>query len=140
MCTGTSPVHDRRLTHCAAGSRAQDLERLDQLESLFESIRLAPLSVVDSLVRDIRTEKSGLKKDLVQVGPWEGHEGMFDTSDLVWAEILTRITNPQLTRGTALQSLSFLFASVLGMVVQKATSMIQSLRMMKTASPEVACQ
>ncbi|KAJ5369158.1 uncharacterized protein N7496_008918 [Penicillium cataractarum] len=56
------------------GSRAQDLERLDQLESLFESIRSAPLSVVDSLVRDIRTEQSGLKKDLVKVGPWEGYE------------------------------------------------------------------
>lgn len=91
-------------------------------------------------MRDIRTEQSVLKKDLVQVGPWEGHEGMFNASNLVWAEMLTRITNSQLTRGTALQSLSFLFASVLGMVVQKATSMIQSLRMMKTASPEIACQ
>ncbi|CEJ61206.1 hypothetical protein PMG11_09743 [Penicillium brasilianum] len=56
------------------GSRVQDLERLDQLESLFESIRSAPLSVVDSLVRDIRTEQSGLKTDLVKVGPWEGYE------------------------------------------------------------------
>lgn len=59
----------------AAGSRTQDLQRLDQLESLFESIRSAPLRVVDQLVREIRTAHGGLKKDLVTVGPWEGREG-----------------------------------------------------------------
>ncbi|KAJ6131347.1 hypothetical protein N7523_001807 [Penicillium sp. IBT 18751x] len=56
------------------GSQAQDLQRLDQLESLFESIRSAPPRVVASLVRDIRTAHGGLKDDLVPVGPWEGHD------------------------------------------------------------------
>jgi hypothetical protein len=37
---------------------------------------------VDSLVRDIRIEQSGLKKDLVKVGPWEGYEGMLDEYNL----------------------------------------------------------
>lgn len=59
----------------AAGSRTKDLQRLDQLESLFESIRSAPLGVVDQLVREIRTAHGGLKRDLVAVGPWEGREG-----------------------------------------------------------------
>lgn len=59
----------------AAGSRDQDLQRLDQLESLFESIRSAPLRVVDEIVREIRTAHGGLKKSLVAVGPWEGREG-----------------------------------------------------------------
>ncbi|KAJ5234791.1 uncharacterized protein N7469_003959 [Penicillium citrinum] len=54
------------------GSQFQNLQRLDQLASLFESIRSAPLSVVDDLVRDIRTTKGGLKRDLTPVGPWEG--------------------------------------------------------------------
>lgn len=58
-----------------AGSHDQDLERLDRLESLFESIRSAPLSVVDHIVREVRFAHGGLKKELVQVGPWEGHEG-----------------------------------------------------------------
>lgn len=58
-----------------AGSHDQDLERLDRLESLFESIRSAPLSVVDHIVREVRFAHGGIKKDLVQVGPWEGHEG-----------------------------------------------------------------
>ncbi|KAJ5132085.1 hypothetical protein N7448_006243 [Penicillium atrosanguineum] len=56
------------------GSRAQDLQRLDQLESLFESIRSAPPRVVESLVKDIRTAHGGLKDELVPVGPWEGHD------------------------------------------------------------------
>ncbi|CAI7674864.1 unnamed protein product [Penicillium pancosmium] len=56
------------------GSQTQHLQRLDQLASLFESIRSAPLSVVDDLVRDIRTTQGGLKKDLTPVGPWEGLE------------------------------------------------------------------
>ncbi|KAJ5649520.1 uncharacterized protein N7484_003243 [Penicillium longicatenatum] len=56
------------------GSQDQDLERLDRLESLFESIRSAPLSVVDHIVREVRCAHGGMKKDLVQVGPWEGHE------------------------------------------------------------------
>jgi hypothetical protein len=63
------------LTHFDAGSQTQHLQRLDQLASLFESIRSAPLSVVDDLVRDIRTTQGGLKKDLTPVGPWEGLEG-----------------------------------------------------------------
>jgi hypothetical protein len=62
------------LTHFDAGSQTQHLQRLDQLASLFESIRSAPLSVVDDLVRDIRTTQGGLKKDLTPVGPWEGLE------------------------------------------------------------------
>lgn len=66
---------DGPLTVLAAGSRTQALQRLDQLESLFESIRSAPLGVVDQLVREIRTAHGGLKKDLVVVGPWEGREG-----------------------------------------------------------------
>ena len=45
------------------------------MASLFESIRSAPLSVVDDLVRDIRTTKGGLKRDLTPVGPWEGLDG-----------------------------------------------------------------
>lgn len=61
----------------AAGSRTQDIQRLDQLESLFESIRAAPLGMVDQLVREIRTAQGGLKRDLVVVGPWEGREGKF---------------------------------------------------------------
>jgi hypothetical protein len=58
-----------------AGSGVQDLQRLDRLESLFESIRSAPSPLVDDLVRDIRTAHVGLRKDLVPVGPWEGTEG-----------------------------------------------------------------
>ncbi|KAJ5170069.1 uncharacterized protein N7500_002852 [Penicillium coprophilum] len=57
-----------------AGSGAHDLQRLDQLENLFESIRSAPTPLVDNLVRDIRAAHVGLKKDLVPVGPWEGRE------------------------------------------------------------------
>ncbi|CAI7652468.1 unnamed protein product [Penicillium bialowiezense] len=56
------------------GDGVQDLQRLDRLESLFESIRAAPIQTVDDLVRDIRTAHVGLKKDLVPVGPWEGTE------------------------------------------------------------------
>ncbi|KAJ5920051.1 hypothetical protein N7516_010909 [Penicillium verrucosum] len=56
------------------GSGAQDLQRLDRLESLFESIRSAPSPLVDDLVHDIRTAHVGLKKNLVPVGPWEGRE------------------------------------------------------------------
>ncbi|KAJ5641648.1 transcriptional regulator family: Fungal Specific TF [Penicillium lividum] len=56
------------------GSHDPDLERLDRLESLFESIRSAPLSVVDHLVREVRSAHGGIKKELVQVGPWEGHD------------------------------------------------------------------
>ncbi|KAF4767855.1 hypothetical protein N7455_000055 [Penicillium solitum] len=56
------------------GSGAQDLQRLDRLESLFESIRSAPSPLVDDLVRDIRTAHVGIKNDLVPVGPWEGRE------------------------------------------------------------------
>ncbi|KAJ5676140.1 hypothetical protein N7462_009037 [Penicillium macrosclerotiorum] len=63
-----------RIDEKQEGFRGQDLQRLDQLESLFESIRSAPLSVVDSLVRDIREAHGGLKKELTTVGPWEGRE------------------------------------------------------------------
>ncbi|KAJ5708791.1 transcriptional regulator family: Fungal Specific TF [Penicillium malachiteum] len=56
------------------GSGDQELERLDQLEGLFESIRSAPSSVVDQLVREIRSAHGGVKRSLVKVGPWEGHE------------------------------------------------------------------
>ncbi|KAJ5485584.1 hypothetical protein N7539_005572 [Penicillium diatomitis] len=59
-------------------SQAKDLARLDQLESLFDSIRSAPLSEVDTLVRDIRTTQSGLKKGLIAVGPWEDYEAYED--------------------------------------------------------------
>jgi hypothetical protein len=58
-----------------AGFGAQDLRRLDQLESLFDSIRSASTPVVDDIVRDIRTAHVGIKKDLAPVGPWEGREG-----------------------------------------------------------------
>lgn len=58
------------------GDGARDVQRLDRLESLFESIRSAPIQTVDDLVRDIRTAHLGLQKDLVPVGPWEGTEGM----------------------------------------------------------------
>ncbi|KAJ5280467.1 transcriptional regulator family: Fungal Specific TF [Penicillium angulare] len=64
--------------HVAAGDQEEELERLDQLESLFQSIRSAPQSVVDQLVREIRSAHGGLKKDLVKVGPWEGHEAYAD--------------------------------------------------------------
>lgn len=60
-----------------AGDGVQDLQRLDRLESLFESLRSAPIQTVDDLVRDIRSAHVGLKKDLVPVGPWEGTEGTF---------------------------------------------------------------
>ncbi|KAJ5238986.1 hypothetical protein N7468_003605 [Penicillium chermesinum] len=56
------------------GSGRREFERLDQLESLFESIRSAPISVVDDIVRDIRAAHGGLKNDMVKVGPWEGLE------------------------------------------------------------------
>ncbi|KAJ5142552.1 uncharacterized protein N7515_001339 [Penicillium bovifimosum] len=56
------------------GSEAQDLRRLDQLESLFDAIRSAPTPVVDDLVREIRTAHVSIKNDLVPVGPWEGRE------------------------------------------------------------------
>lgn len=60
-----------------AGPGAQELQRLDRLESLFDSIRSAPSPLVDDLVHDIRTAHVGIKKDLVPVGPWEGREGMW---------------------------------------------------------------
>lgn len=44
---------------------------------MFDSIRSAPLSLVEDLVRELRTAHGGLKKDLVPVGPWEGREGLF---------------------------------------------------------------
>jgi hypothetical protein len=72
-----------------AGSGAQDLHRLDKLESLFESIRSAPDPLVDDLVRDIRTAHVGLKKDLVPVGPWEGREGMLYKKFLKRLPVLT---------------------------------------------------
>ncbi|CDM26300.1 transcriptional regulator family: Fungal Specific TF [Penicillium roqueforti] len=56
------------------GSGVQDLQRLDQLENLFESIRSAPSPLVDNLIRDVRNAHVGLKKGLVPVGPWEGRE------------------------------------------------------------------
>jgi hypothetical protein len=59
-----------------AGDGAQDLQRLDRLESLFESIRSAPIQTVDDIVRDVRAAHAGLKKNLVPVGPWEGRECM----------------------------------------------------------------
>lgn len=59
------------------GSQAQILQRLVQLESLFESLRSAPWPVVDQVVRHIRKAHGGLKRDCVVVGPWEGREGMF---------------------------------------------------------------
>lgn len=70
-----APVKHPLMHYSDAGSQAQHLQRLDQLASLFESIRSAPLPVVDDLVRDIRTTHGGLKKDLTPVGPWEGLEG-----------------------------------------------------------------
>jgi hypothetical protein len=57
-----------------AGDGVQDLQRLDRLESLFESIRSGPIQAVDDLVREIRTTH---QKDLAPVGPWEGTDGMF---------------------------------------------------------------
>ncbi|KAJ5788756.1 hypothetical protein N7457_003746 [Penicillium paradoxum] len=63
-----------RLDGTDDGSGAQGLRRLDQLESLFESIRSASSPLVNDLVRDIRTAHVGLKKDLAPVGPWEGRE------------------------------------------------------------------
>ncbi|EPS29346.1 hypothetical protein PDE_04295 [Penicillium oxalicum 114-2] len=75
-------------------SQTKDLERLDKLESLFESIRSAPLSVVDSLVRDIRTAQSGLKKTVVSVGPWEDDEAYEDhVSPLTVIPLRTRSRN-----------------------------------------------
>lgn len=65
------------IVHICIGSGAQDLQRLDKLERFFESIRSAPSSLVDDLVRDIRTAHVGPRKDLVPVGPWEGREGMW---------------------------------------------------------------
>ncbi|CAG8412787.1 unnamed protein product [Penicillium salamii] len=63
-----------RIDERECGDGVQDLQRLDRLESLFESLRSAPIQTVDDLVRDIRTAHVGLKKDLVPVGPWEGTE------------------------------------------------------------------
>ncbi|CAG7938612.1 unnamed protein product [Penicillium salamii] len=63
-----------RIDERESGDGVQDLQRLDRLESLFESLRSAPIQTVDDLVRDIRTAHVGLKKDLVPVGPWEGTE------------------------------------------------------------------
>ncbi|KAJ5888592.1 hypothetical protein N7495_008633 [Penicillium taxi] len=55
------------------GSQGQDFQRLDRLEFLFDSIRSAPQSIADDIVRDIRTTHES-NKQLVKVGPWEGHE------------------------------------------------------------------
>lgn len=77
-----------------AGSGAQDLQRLDKLESLFESIRSAPSPLVDDLVRDIRTAHVGLKKDLVPIGPWEGREGMWYNDCIDWTKKLPLLTVP----------------------------------------------
>ncbi|CAG8947040.1 unnamed protein product [Penicillium salamii] len=63
-----------RIDERESGDGVQDLQRLDRLESLFESLRSAPIQTVDDLVRDIRSAHVGLKKDLVPVGPWEGTE------------------------------------------------------------------
>lgn len=123
----------------AAGSQHEDLERLDQLESLFESLRSAPLSVVDSLIRDIRSEQSGPKKDLVKVGPWEGYEGMSNASNWI-REQHAYLEFLQLMRNMALPFLSFLYESIPGMVVRKVTSMNQSLTMTKMATSRRFCQ
>ncbi|KAJ5770457.1 uncharacterized protein N7511_002508 [Penicillium nucicola] len=56
------------------GSRSRDLRQLEQLEGLFDSIRSAPLDLVEELVRELRSAHGGLTKDLVPVGPWEGRE------------------------------------------------------------------
>ncbi|KAJ6069234.1 hypothetical protein N7499_011121 [Penicillium canescens] len=56
------------------GSRSRNLQQLEQLEGLFDSIRSAPLDLVEELVRELRTAHGGLNKDLVPVGPWEGRE------------------------------------------------------------------
>ncbi|KAJ5103209.1 hypothetical protein N7532_003738 [Penicillium argentinense] len=64
----------------AAGTQARSLQRLDTLESLFESIRSAPPRVVDDLVRDIRATHGGLKREVTPVGPWEGLEA-YETYD-----------------------------------------------------------
>lgn len=64
-----------QIADACAGSGVQDLQRLDQLENLFESIRSAPSPLVDNLIRDVRNAHVGLKKGLVPVGPWEGREG-----------------------------------------------------------------
>ncbi|CAL5875264.1 uncharacterized protein PFLUO_LOCUS9568 [Penicillium psychrofluorescens] len=64
-------------------NQAQGLRRLDQLESLFESIRSAPLRIVDRVVRDIRAAHGGLKQDLTPVGPWEGREAYERTSSIL---------------------------------------------------------
>ncbi|CAG8125857.1 unnamed protein product [Penicillium salamii] len=63
-----------RIDERECGDGVQDLQRLDRLESLFDSLRSAPIQTVDDLVRDIRSAHVGLKKDLVPVGPWEGTE------------------------------------------------------------------
>ncbi|KAJ6099012.1 hypothetical protein N7467_000547 [Penicillium canescens] len=56
------------------GSRSRNLQQLEQLEGLFDSIRSAPLDLVEELVRELRTAHGGLNRDLVPVGPWEGRE------------------------------------------------------------------
>lgn len=87
-----APVTKSRLTHLAAGSRDQNQQRLEQLESLFEAIRLAPLRVVNEIVREIRSAQSSLKKRLVPVGPWEGREGdsTINCNHHDWQQALTQ--------------------------------------------------
>lgn len=53
--------------------RAQ--RRQAQLQNLFNSIRSAPLDVVDQIVRDIRATRGELGRETVSVGPWEGTAG-----------------------------------------------------------------
>ena len=74
-CSIVAKVEIGTVADTLADDGVQDLQRLDRLESLFESIRSAPIQTVDDLVRDIRSAHVGLKNDLVPVGPWEGTEG-----------------------------------------------------------------
>ncbi|GES58262.1 C6 finger-domain-containing protein [Aspergillus terreus] len=52
--------------------------RLAKLQSLVESIRSAPLDVVDRIVADIRASRGELNRELISVGPWEGTEAYED--------------------------------------------------------------
>ncbi|OJJ50383.1 hypothetical protein ASPZODRAFT_2117719 [Penicilliopsis zonata CBS 506.65] len=64
-------------------NRASRIRRLAQLERLFESIRAAPLDVVDDIVEGIRATGDNGKKALLTFGPWEGHEAYERSQSLV---------------------------------------------------------
>ncbi|OJJ29764.1 hypothetical protein ASPWEDRAFT_46512 [Aspergillus wentii DTO 134E9] len=70
-------IRDLRSRIDSYDHRMRSRKRLAKLNGFFDSIRSAPLEVVDQLVGGIRNaHNNALKKQVVSVGPWEGSEDL----------------------------------------------------------------